>query len=166
MRNNCLASLPATSVVWEEVAKSWERLQCDSSLGLSHWIQHARVYKLQENSCYWHMMNLDKMSPVCRPVRFDCAVTACHIHTGKMKTEKNKPSQWTEPVLKTFHRVRRKIVSHSFLLKKGLIKLPLIWIRAFSLCSVGVGSGPHFSSFIVYQGNLLCSPLSDMQRGL
>lgn len=72
------------------------------------------------------MMNLDKMSPVYEPVQFDCAVTACHIHTGKNKT-KTKPFQWTEPVLKTFCRVRRKILSQSFLLKKGLIKLSLIY---------------------------------------
>lgn len=29
----------------------------------SHCIQYAPVYKLWENSCSWHMMNLDKMSP-------------------------------------------------------------------------------------------------------
>lgn len=38
------------------------------------------------------MMNLDKMSPIHEPVRFDCAVTACHIHAGKKQNQKQTVS--------------------------------------------------------------------------
>lgn len=40
----------------------------------------------------------------------------------KNNNSENKPLQWTEPALKIFWRARRKILSHSFLPKKGPIK--------------------------------------------